>query len=121
MPGTLVLIGLNSPRISAGSFGLRSYISMWLGPPACQIRITDRRGELEDDWAARRRSKPGSVRPPRARLPTFRNERRLMPSQVREPRPMNSNIRISSLGIDRRLAGRWDRRLAGRSVSETGV
>ena len=33
MPGTLVLIGLNSPRYSTGASGFRSYMSMWLGPP----------------------------------------------------------------------------------------
>ncbi len=49
MPGTLVAIGLNSPRNSAGAFGLRSYMSIWLGPPACQIRITDFR-ELVEFW-----------------------------------------------------------------------
>ncbi len=33
MPGTLVLIGLNSPRISAGASGLRSHMSRCGGPP----------------------------------------------------------------------------------------
>jgi hypothetical protein len=33
MPGTFVLIGLNSPRYSAGAAGLRSYMSMCDGPP----------------------------------------------------------------------------------------
>ena len=33
MPGTFVLIGLNSPRNSAGASGLRSYMSMCDGPP----------------------------------------------------------------------------------------
>ncbi len=33
MPGTFVLIGLNSPRYSTGALGFRSYRSMWLGPP----------------------------------------------------------------------------------------
>jgi hypothetical protein len=83
MPGTFVLIGLNSPRNSAGALGFKSYMSIWLGPPACQIRITDRRGVLDAFSAARRRSNPGSVSPPRARLPTFKNVRRLTPSQVR--------------------------------------
>ena len=32
-PGTLVAIGLNSPRNSIGASGLRSYMSMWDGPP----------------------------------------------------------------------------------------
>ena len=33
MPGTLVLIGLNGPRISAGAFGFMSQVSSWDGPP----------------------------------------------------------------------------------------
>ena len=33
MPGTLVLIGWNGPRISAGAFGFMSHVSSWLGPP----------------------------------------------------------------------------------------
>ena len=33
IPGTLVLIGRNSPRNSAGASGLRSYMSMCDGPP----------------------------------------------------------------------------------------
>ena len=33
MPGTLVLIGLYGPRISAGAFGFMSQVSSWDGPP----------------------------------------------------------------------------------------
>ncbi len=33
MPGTLVSMGLNSPRMSTGASGLRSHMSMWGGPP----------------------------------------------------------------------------------------
>jgi hypothetical protein len=33
MPGTFVLIGLNSPRNSFGASGFRSYMSMCDGPP----------------------------------------------------------------------------------------
>ena len=33
IPGTLVWIGLNSPRTSAGASGLRSHMSMCGGPP----------------------------------------------------------------------------------------
>ena len=33
MPGTLVSIGLNGPRISAGASGFMSQVSSWLGPP----------------------------------------------------------------------------------------
>ena len=41
MPLTLVGIGLNSPRYSAGASGLRSQVSRWLGPPPFQIRMTE--------------------------------------------------------------------------------
>src|SRR5579883_840413 len=75
-PGTLVLIGLNSPRTSTGAFGLRSYMSMWLGPPASHTRMTDLRFEDELPLAARALSKPGSVRPPKASAPTRRKVRR---------------------------------------------
>src|SRR5206468_5668005 len=92
MPGTLVAIGLNSPRTSTGALGLRSYMSMWLGPPASHSRMTDRRGVPFSRAWARRHSRPGSVSPPSARLPTFRKVRRLTPSQVRGPRPMNSSM-----------------------------
>ena len=37
IPGTFVAIGRNSPRNSAGASGFRSYMSRWLGPPACQV------------------------------------------------------------------------------------
>src|SRR4051812_22642395 len=36
MPGTFVVIGLNSPRYSAEAPGFRSNVSMWLGPPHSQ-------------------------------------------------------------------------------------
>src|SRR5437763_8151962 len=74
MPGTFVLMGLNSPRTSAGAFGLRSYMSMCDGPPACQMRMTDFFGAA--GCAARSRSRLGRVRPPTARAPTWRNDRR---------------------------------------------
>ncbi len=38
-PGTDVAIGLNSPRTSAGAFGLGSNVSRCDGPPASQIRM----------------------------------------------------------------------------------
>src|SRR5438105_1410439 len=41
IPGTLVLIGLNSPRTSAGASGFMSQRSMWLGAPQLKIRMTD--------------------------------------------------------------------------------
>src|SRR5581483_5269027 len=41
MPGADVSIGLNSPRYSAGAFGLRSQVSMCDAPPLSQIRMVD--------------------------------------------------------------------------------
>ena len=40
VPGILVLIGLNSPRMFAGASGLGSQMSMWLGPPCRKIMMT---------------------------------------------------------------------------------
>ncbi len=37
MPGTLVEIGLNSPRIPSGASGFMSHMSRWLGPPFKKI------------------------------------------------------------------------------------
>ena len=39
VPGTLVLIGFHSPRISAGALGLGSNVSKWLAPPARKIKM----------------------------------------------------------------------------------
>ncbi len=40
MPGTAVLIGLNSPRTSAGASGLRSHRSWCGGPPPRKTLMT---------------------------------------------------------------------------------
>src|ERR1700722_2675090 len=40
MPGTLVWIGLKSPRL--GCPGLGSKVSIWLGPPLIQSRMQER-------------------------------------------------------------------------------
>ena len=42
MPGALVLIGLNGPRISAGASGFMSKVSSWLGAPRLKIMMTER-------------------------------------------------------------------------------
>src|SRR5580704_19754119 len=39
-PGTDVAMESNGPRISLGAVGLGSKVSMWLGPPESQTRIT---------------------------------------------------------------------------------
>src|SRR5262245_6579693 len=40
MPGAVVSIDLNSPRIPSGASGLLSHMSMVAGPPASQNRMT---------------------------------------------------------------------------------
>src|SRR5438309_2134649 len=39
IPGTLVAIGLNGPRVSAAESGSRSRLSMWLQPRYCSTRL----------------------------------------------------------------------------------
>ena len=76
MPGTLVLMGLNSPRISTGASGFGSKVSCWGGPPCNQRNITffalpkvlPRSGLLEALNCAS--SNMGRVRPIAARPPT---------------------------------------------------
>src|SRR5262249_33306486 len=77
MPGTLVRIVLNSPRISGGCSGLGSNVSRWLIPPLRKISThesaaTGRGGEAR---ARRRRKLPR----PRAKgsIPALRKCRRL--------------------------------------------
>ena len=41
IPGTLVFIGMNSPRYSLGASGFMSYISMCGRPPGSQTKITE--------------------------------------------------------------------------------
>src|SRR3989475_13046277 len=91
MPGTLVLIGWNSPRISAGAPGFISYVSTWLGPPPRQIMITDfPRPSGATAPAALRRKKSESVNPPSASPPALRKLRREIPSQKRSEHPLRN-------------------------------
>src|SRR5262245_34654131 len=83
-PGTLVRIGLKSPRYSLGASGLRSKVSMWLAPPQSQRTITDF-GLVRGVFAsASRRSKLARLKPPRTDAPARRNERRLKVPGQRE-------------------------------------
>ena len=41
VPGTAVATGSNGPRISAGASGLRSHMSIVLGPPPRNRKMTD--------------------------------------------------------------------------------
>ncbi len=79
MPGTLVLMGLNSPRTSAGASGFRSYMSWCGGPPGRKIMITERAERRPLAASARRMSLIDN--PPKASPPIFRNPRRETRSQ----------------------------------------
>src|SRR5713101_946300 len=95
MPGTLVLMGLNSPRILEGASGLGSQMSMWLGPPCRNSMMTDLAAPkdfaLDSTLAAAAEAfqdrKSGRFNPNRPAPPTRINSRRDQPSQVRTGRP----------------------------------
>src|SRR5262245_55828350 len=80
MPVTLVLIGLNSPRISTGAPGFRSTMSWCGGPPERKTMMTDL-CELRTPALLSARSNSGNVSPPRPRAPIRRNSRRDRPAQ----------------------------------------
>ena len=55
MPGTLVgILAEFTAEFDDRSVGLRSYMSIWLGPPPCQMRMTDVSlgGRLDPEAAA---------------------------------------------------------------------
>src|SRR5581483_2611346 len=96
MPGALVAIGLKSPRYSAGALGLRSKVSMWLGPPQSHTTRIDlgllRRASSARLCRRNRSVKPREHSPPR---PMRTNERRLkVPGHRAE-----EAIRISPLNM----------------------
>src|SRR5262245_65757690 len=80
MPGTLVGMVPNSPRYSAGAFGLGSHMSRWLGPPRIHRIITDGlRAVLGDGPAsafASERRRSARPRPAAPRMPALRTRRR---------------------------------------------
>ena len=61
-PGTVVAIGLNSPRISGGASGFRSNVSRWLGAPVRKTRITDFGFRAAPSAWCRRGGAPGQQR-----------------------------------------------------------
>ena len=77
-PGTLVEMGRNSPRISAGASGLRSYRSIWLGPPPMTTWITAVSGRdlAAVAASARQRRESANVKVPNASDPTSSKVRR---------------------------------------------
>src|SRR5688572_14995590 len=91
IPGTFDLIGLNSPRTLDGASGLGSQMSIWLGPPWRNTRITDfalpqpcfalaASGAVLAAACSRRMS--ARLMPMIPAPPTRRNSRRLNPSHV---------------------------------------
>src|ERR1700678_4233701 len=81
IPETLVLIGLNGPRMEAGASGFMSQVSNWLGPPTNikWIQFTSLLGCTAP--IALRRKKWGIVSPRKPSDPACRKSRRLTPSQ----------------------------------------
>src|SRR6266545_521828 len=101
MPGTLVAMGRNSPRNSAGASGLRSKVSMVLRPPCRKRKMSDRSLVARpwvEAWACSC-SRSGSVTPmpkmPAA--PMRKKSRRCRPSQnfldvIRTPLSLHCTI-----------------------------
>src|SRR5437879_5625488 len=104
VPVTLVRIGLNGPRTSAGASGFRSHISSWLGPPSRKIKMHACAGAgVGVDAFACISSSHGKLRPPSMPdAPMRRKLRREMPSQVLLEEP--KGIRM----IDPRTPGGGD-------------
>ena len=76
MPGTRVAIDRYGPRISAGASGLGSHMSIWLGPPESQNRMTALRSAAGVSARADRRSRSASPKPARPATPVCKNQRR---------------------------------------------
>src|SRR5262249_21182801 len=86
MPGTLVAMGRNSPRISAGAGGLGLKGFRCGGPPVRENRVkrlTRPKGGGPAGREAPARSRVGSARPKVPMAPTCRNARRgIRPGRV---------------------------------------
>src|SRR5262245_25038861 len=79
-PGSFVVVTPNGPRFSIGRSGLGSQVSIWLGPPVIQRRMTLLRPF--GDWpaaaaVARWRNRPGTLSPARPARPALGMLRRL--------------------------------------------
>src|SRR5262245_31939671 len=88
-PGVLVSMVANGPRYSEGASGFGSNMSMWLGAPQSQtnrIDLARPRG-----LAATGRAEPATPRAAAVDVAARRNERRVIPPQVRaRKRPISS-------------------------------
>src|SRR5205809_3176933 len=94
VPGILVLIGVNSPRMFDGASGLGSQMSMWDGPP-CRKIITTLLADSQPRAPAylpaavaafaRQKKTCGRLRPINPMEPMRNSSRRVGPSQL-QPR-----------------------------------
>ena len=106
-PGSLVGMVANGPRISDGASGLTSQVSMWLGPPAIQSRMTALRPPIAWPAAAaseRARNRSGNVSPAIPANPALSVERRLTtvnPSRSRACKPENAWREVCSAPAQR--------------------
>jgi hypothetical protein len=77
-PGSRVFISPVALRMPSGADIFGSKVSIWLGPPCRKRKMTEqsRTGCRASAARARAASSPGSVRPPRVRLPIWRKARR---------------------------------------------
>ncbi len=106
-PGTVVAIGPNSPRTSAGASSLGSHVECWGGPPIRNRTMHDRaRPKDEAPGSAPAAVAPGrsrSAKPnpaPRQPKPPIRTtSRRFQPSQRRIPGPRRRSIGTFPPGI----------------------
>src|SRR5438876_7888920 len=113
IPGTFERSVLNSPRTFDGASGLRSQMSMWLGPPCRKIRMTDfalpqpvlplAESEADSEPSACNRRMSPSARPNTPAPPIRMNSRRLQPSQVQPGFPGMDSIVTSILHCSSRL------------------
>src|SRR5262245_15121320 len=100
MPGTLLAMGLNSPRTSAGASGLGSQASCCVGQPGEDrtlhaLALPDA-PPFDSEAAAtvgRASSRAGSDSPNVPSPPTRSHSLRVKPSQRRDPRSKKRNMR----------------------------
>jgi hypothetical protein len=76
VPATLVAVGLNGPRTSAGALGFGSNVSICDGAPTSIRKMQFTSPSLPPLSAAFADRKPGSVRPSGASAPACRKSRR---------------------------------------------
>src|SRR5690242_11942559 len=110
MPGTLVGMEANGPRTSAGASGLGSHMSIWLGPPDSQKRITD--FFCFGDALAAAGSQFGSDIAPRPARPVCKNQRR-EPTRIDDTEGfMNFSLRVQTVRNGGKATRRFGRMLS---------